>query len=335
MRLNSAPLRLTLATTLLAATSTSFAAISCERPLAFDFIPQAKVGANALVESNSVRVQTGGCPAPISISGGEYSIDGAAFTGGPGMVNNGQTLKLRVRTSLSHPQTSPYPSTIAAVIVGGYHTSFNVWSGSVQAPCSGTTCTTPAALNANGWTTVLYKGTLAGASQLKLHAAFNGWSSKVPNIPMTRDPLTGYWSANLRLPACARELDYAFTDGARWDNNAGRDWRVPVAGGSGACTGSITMSFRTRAVVNVGEAVWITGNTVELGNWSTVATENRQCDATHYPDWICTVAFGSGNQYVEYKFVRLGAVTTWESGANRTLLLPAVDAFKDDGSFRQ
>ena len=335
MHLISKSLRLALAATLLTSASPVLAAITCERPLAFDFTPQANVGANATVLSNSVLVQTAGCAAPISISGGEYSINGGPFTAAPGSVSSGQSLRLRVHTSSSVPQTSPYPSTIASIIIGGYHTSFNVWNGAVQQPCSGATCTSPAALTANGWTTVLYKGKLANSSQLKLRAAFNNWSSKVPDIPMTRDPLTGYWSANLRLPACAQQLDYALTDGSLWDNNGGKDWHVPVAGGSGACTGSITLSFRTRAVVNVGEALWITGNTFELGNWSTVPTQNRQCDATHYPDWDCTVAFGSGNQWIEYKFVRLGAVTTWESGANRKMLLPAVDAFKHDGNFRQ
>lgn len=77
--------------------------------------------------------------------------------------------------------------------------------------------------------TVLYRaagGPLDGARQVSLHYGINGWNQPT-NIPMVRTE-DQQWLLKLRVPPGTLELDFAFTDGVRWDNNGGQDWRLPV-----------------------------------------------------------------------------------------------------------
>ena len=69
-------------------------------------------------------------------------------------------------------------------------------------------------------------GPLAGAKQLSLHHGHNGWK-EAGDQPMTSAGVER-WQVKLKLPPAAGEFDFAFTDGSRWDNNSGRDWRVPT-----------------------------------------------------------------------------------------------------------
>jgi uncharacterized protein DUF11 len=48
---------------------------------------QSPVRAGALVRSNTITIEGVNVPVPISILGGEYSVNGAAFTSAPGVVN--------------------------------------------------------------------------------------------------------------------------------------------------------------------------------------------------------------------------------------------------------
>ena len=65
-------------------------------PDAFSFTAQTGMLPSTVVTSNEVTITGINTAAPISVTGGEYSIDGGAFTSTAGTVNNSQRIRLRV-----------------------------------------------------------------------------------------------------------------------------------------------------------------------------------------------------------------------------------------------
>lgn len=98
-------------------------ALSCidTTPDAFVFIPQTNVAVSSVTTSNTITVTGINAPASISISGGEYSIGGTAFTTTAGTITNNQTVHVR-QTS------SPVPATTstATLTIGGISGGFSV-----------------------------------------------------------------------------------------------------------------------------------------------------------------------------------------------------------------
>ena len=77
--------------------------------------------------------------------------------------------------------------------------------------------------------TVLYRaagGPLEAVRQLSLHYGINGWNQPADQ-PMVAAG-EQQWLLKFRVPPGTLELDFAFTDGTRWDNSGGQDWRLPV-----------------------------------------------------------------------------------------------------------
>jgi hypothetical protein len=68
-------------------------------PDAFAFASQSKVSPDAPIESESVTISGINIPAQLSITGGEYSIDGRAYRDSPGVIMNDQKVRIRVRSS--------------------------------------------------------------------------------------------------------------------------------------------------------------------------------------------------------------------------------------------
>ncbi|HET8698103.1 MAG TPA: hypothetical protein VFO94_11480 [Gammaproteobacteria bacterium] len=92
-----------------------------DTPEPFSFADVTGVPLDASVESSSITVAGINAPAAISVEGGEYSIDGQAFTGNAGTVANGQQVRLRVGASPG------YETTVAATLtIGGVDAQFNV-----------------------------------------------------------------------------------------------------------------------------------------------------------------------------------------------------------------
>jgi len=69
------------------------------QPDPFSFTPVTDVARNALISSNDITVSGIDVPVAISISGGEYSIDGGAWTAVPGTVAGGASVSVRVSAS--------------------------------------------------------------------------------------------------------------------------------------------------------------------------------------------------------------------------------------------
>lgn len=94
------------------------------------FLPQSNVAPNSVVISNAVTIGGTTAPATVSISGGEYSINGSAFTSQSGTVTNGQHIQVRVLSP-----AAGNASASATLTVGGVTGTFAVVTGvGVPAP---------------------------------------------------------------------------------------------------------------------------------------------------------------------------------------------------------
>ncbi len=89
-------------------------------PNAFAFDAQTNVALATTVTSNSQTVAGINTAAPISVTGGAYSINGGVFTAAAGTVTNGQTVAVR-QTSSATPATE----TIATLTIGGVAAGFS------------------------------------------------------------------------------------------------------------------------------------------------------------------------------------------------------------------
>lgn len=90
-------------------------------PNAISFTASTNAEPNAVVTSPAVTITGINTAAPVSISGGEYSINGGAFTSAAGTIANGQTLSVRITAS---DQTNT--ATSATITVGGVSANFSV-----------------------------------------------------------------------------------------------------------------------------------------------------------------------------------------------------------------
>jgi len=90
-------------------------------PDAFSFVDQTNLPVNAEVTSNPITVSGINAPAAISITGGEYSVNGGAFTSTSGTVTNGAEVRVRAIAS------SEYSTTVSATLaIGGVSDTFSL-----------------------------------------------------------------------------------------------------------------------------------------------------------------------------------------------------------------
>ena len=90
-------------------------------PDQFTFTDQAGVALSTVITSNTITVSGINAAAPISITGGTYSINGGPYTSDTGMVSNGNTITVQVTSSGSYSTT-----TNATLTIGGVSDTFSV-----------------------------------------------------------------------------------------------------------------------------------------------------------------------------------------------------------------
>ncbi|MBL8518655.1 MAG: FecR domain-containing protein [Betaproteobacteria bacterium] len=90
-------------------------------PDPFAFAPVNNATLVTTFVSNSVVITGINAPAPVSITGGSYSINGGTFTTAPGTISNGQSIAVQVVSA----GTVATPTT-ATVIIGGVSGSYTV-----------------------------------------------------------------------------------------------------------------------------------------------------------------------------------------------------------------
>jgi hypothetical protein len=90
-------------------------------PDAFSFVDQTGVAVGTPVFSNAITIAGVNAPTPIAVEGGEYSINGAAYTAAAGTVTNGDQVTVRVSSSARYATTVD-----ATVTIGGVSDIFSV-----------------------------------------------------------------------------------------------------------------------------------------------------------------------------------------------------------------
>jgi hypothetical protein len=86
----------------------------------------------------------------------------------------------------------------------------------------------------------------------------------------------------------------------------------------------VTFTVNNANPTNPGDYIYVTGSTVELGNWGTTfQTAVGPMLAPNYPNWFLNVALPAG-QTVQFKFidVQAGGNVIWENGSNHSYTVP-------------
>jgi hypothetical protein len=153
-------------------------------PAAFTFTPLTGSALNTALTSNAITVTGIDTPVPITITGGTYSINGAAFTSNAGVVSNGQTVVVRQTTSgvNNTPTTATVtiggvsaPFTTTTLTVGGNDTTPNAFTFTnmtsvavstvvTSAPITVSGITAPAPITVTGGTYAINGGTFTSAA---------------------------------------------------------------------------------------------------------------------------------------------------------------------------
>ncbi len=177
-------------------------------PTAFSIVDQTGLATFAVATSASTTISGINAPTQISIVGGVYSINGAAFTAAVGSVNNGAQIRVALTTA-SNASTA----VSATLTIGGVSDVFSATTG--------TTDTTPAAFafndvfgarrgslvtsdpikvtSINAPVTISVSG--AGVQHSKNGGAFTANAGTVVNGDQVRLRMTASSSSNTRLTA--------------------------------------------------------------------------------------------------------------------------------------
>ncbi|MGH9966836.1 MAG: alpha-amylase family glycosyl hydrolase [Pyrinomonadaceae bacterium] len=86
----------------------------------------------------------------------------------------------------------------------------------------------------------------------------------------------------------------------------------------------VTFTVYNATPTQVGDYIFLTGNTVELGAWSTTWDGAVGPMLTpNYPNWFLTVSVPAG-QTIQFKFIKIasGGAVTWEAGQNHQYTVP-------------
>jgi glycosidase len=86
----------------------------------------------------------------------------------------------------------------------------------------------------------------------------------------------------------------------------------------------ITFTVNNATPTQVGDYIFLTGSTVELGNWSTTWDGAVGPMLTpNYPNWFLVASVPAG-QTIQFKFIKIAAngAVTWEAGSNHQYTVP-------------
>jgi len=87
----------------------------------------------------------------------------------------------------------------------------------------------------------------------------------------------------------------------------------------------VTFTVNNATPTSVGDYIFLTGNTVELGNWGTTwDTALGPMLTPNYPNWFLATAMPAGTS-IQFKFIKIATngTVTWESGSNHTYTVPS------------
>jgi chitodextrinase/uncharacterized protein YkwD len=185
-------------------------------PDAFSFPPVTGAPPSTIVVSSPITVTGINAPAPIAVAGGEYSVNGGPFTGQPGSVTNGNSVRVRLTSSASDTTLKS-----ATLTIGDVSAAFHVTTGGVdsQAP------TVPLGLTA----------TAVSATQINL-----AWSAATDNVGVVAYRV--YREGVLRATVNAPALSFADTGLV---SAATYNYRVAACDAAGNCSAQSALASAT------------------------------------------------------------------------------------------
>jgi hypothetical protein len=86
----------------------------------------------------------------------------------------------------------------------------------------------------------------------------------------------------------------------------------------------VTFTVNNATPTALGDYIFLTGDTVELGNWNTTWDGAVGPMLTpNYPNWFLNISVPAG-QTLQFKFIKIAAngTVTWESGSNHSYTVP-------------
>jgi glycosidase len=86
----------------------------------------------------------------------------------------------------------------------------------------------------------------------------------------------------------------------------------------------VTFTVNNASPTQTGDYIFLTGSTVELGNWATTWDGAvGPMLPPNYPNWFLNVSVPAG-QNIQFKFIKIAAngTVTWEAGSNHTYTVP-------------
>ncbi|HYP30067.1 MAG TPA: alpha-amylase family glycosyl hydrolase [Blastocatellia bacterium] len=86
----------------------------------------------------------------------------------------------------------------------------------------------------------------------------------------------------------------------------------------------VTFTVNNATPTVMGDYIFLTGNTVELGNWNTTWDGAiGPMNAPNYPNWFLNVSVPAGKT-IQFKFIKIAAngAVTWEAGSNHSYTVP-------------
>ncbi len=197
-------------------------------PDAFSFAPQYDVPANALITANAVVISGITIPVPVSISGGQYSINGGAYTSAAGTVNNGDSVTVQLTSAATSAASGA--TSIATLTVGGVSASFQTTTNFVAPPA-----------NALSIYFISQPGDYIGGGQTRLiSSADPGMTGVVTGGNNTRAILSSIsngilWDLHLAGPSNAQLAPGQYAGAQRWTGAALGTPALDLSGESRGC----------------------------------------------------------------------------------------------------
>ena len=86
----------------------------------------------------------------------------------------------------------------------------------------------------------------------------------------------------------------------------------------------VTFTVNNATPTSTGDYIFLAGNTVELGTWSTTwDTAVGPMVCPNYPNWFINAGMPAGTT-IQFKFIKIAAngAVTWEAGNNHSYTVP-------------
>jgi len=174
-------------------------------PDTFTFDDQVDVAPDSIIDTQEVTITGINNASPISITGGEYSIDGGAYTSSAGMIDIDQTLMVRQTASSEFEASTTASLHISTLVV-----DFTATTHSEKTPPEGG-ITFPWRTTISHQDTVIVRGSAADASGIQT-ITLGGETVTIDSTTQETDMVVVEWSHEISVPTTMSRFNLEITD---------------------------------------------------------------------------------------------------------------------------